>query len=292
MDQTYDAGDCCPVCLSLARRSAVYEVQQDPLVVMLRCPDCEACSASRMPKPEALETYYRSYYLDSDRRVTMGSPTRFANHLLRFMPDLMRRPTLRVLDFGGGDGSLALAIVRRVRVLANRQIPASIEIVDYETPVRVDAETITITRRNNLSDISGPYDLILASAILEHIPDTHESISRLLDAATAGTFMYARTPYVLPFARLFRRLDVGYPAHVHDMGSAFWGKFIGTFRAPADLARSAPSFVETTFSQAPLRTALAHLLKCPAHLEVLFGGPGSVPLWKWVAGWETVIRFR
>ena len=260
-------------------------------MVMLRCADCEGCSASRMPKPEALDTYYGSFYSEADRHVTMGDPARFARHVVGSMPDLTRRPALRVLDFGGGDGSLALAIVQRVRKLANRKIPASIEIVDYEPPAHVDTEAIRIVGRRTLSEISGAYDLILASAILEHIPDAYASINRLLGAATAETFMYARTPYVLPFARMIRGLDVLYPAHVHDMGSAFWGKFVRTFQVEADLIRSAPSFVETTFSQAPLRTALAYLLKWPAHIEILLGR-SQVPRWKWVGGWEVVVRFR
>jgi hypothetical protein len=292
LEQTYDAGDRCPVCLSQAPRSAVYEIQQDPLVVMMRCPHCEGCSASRMPRQETLDTYYKSYYAETDRRVTMGEPSRFARHVAQPMPELQHRSALRILDFGGGDGSLACAIVRQIRQAAGRQIPASIDLVDYEPPGHFAADAITIAGHRDLSEISGSFDLILASAILEHIPSVHATITRLIAAASTGTFMYARTPYILPFAAIFSGLDTTYPAHVHDMGSAFWGKFVGTFQIEADLIRSAPSFVETTFSQAPLRTALAHLLKSPAHVEVLLGGRGRVPKWKWVGGWEATIRFR
>ena len=41
--------------------------------------------------------------------------------------------------------------------------------------------------------------------------------------------MYARTPFVLPLARIVPSIDITYPGHVHDMGSVFWGRFIETF---------------------------------------------------------------
>ena len=37
-------------------------------------------------------------------------------------------------------------------------------------------------------------------------------------------FLYARTPYMLPFMKMVG-FGMTYPAHVHDLGDRFWGKF-------------------------------------------------------------------
>jgi len=222
----------------------------------------------------------------------MGEPRRFARHVASFVSDLQNRAALRILDFGGGDGSLAVAIVKQVCRMAGETIPAAIDIVDYEAPVRVAEDGIAVVHHRELKDIRGTYDLILASAILEHIPDAHAAVSRLVAAAVAGTFMYARTPFILPIAQMLNTVDMTYPAHVHDMGCVFWGKFIQTFSLSADLVRSAPSLIETGLQEAPLRTILAYVLKLPARLELGLQKAGSLPKWKLVGGWEAVIRFR
>lgn len=65
------------------------------------------------------------------------------------------------------------------------------------------------------------------------------------------------------------------------------------FGVSGELLVSRPSIVETSFREAPLRTALAHLSKAPARLENVLRrrGPGpSDRLWRLVGGWEVLIR--
>jgi hypothetical protein len=133
--------------------------------------------------------------------------------------------------------------------------------------------------------------VILASAILEHIPDAHATIRKLVGMAGPGAFMYARTPYVVPLARLVPMLDTTYPAHVHDMGSGFWNRFAATFDLHARLLLSRPSLVETTLRDNPVRTMLAQALKFPALAELWLSGQTRVPRWKLVGGWEVVLQF-
>ena len=59
-----------------------------------------------------LRSYYAEYYSGTSLRHTMHKTERFARHALRAMPDLNESKPLRILDFGGGDGSLAVAIAR------------------------------------------------------------------------------------------------------------------------------------------------------------------------------------
>src|SRR5262252_103427 len=50
----------CPFCLSESGRFPAFRLQSDPDVDLLSCESCGACSASRMPTPDALRSYYAS----------------------------------------------------------------------------------------------------------------------------------------------------------------------------------------------------------------------------------------
>ena len=285
----YEAQDRCPVCLSSNDRRACLRIQSDPVIEMLYCEACGACSASHMPKPELLDRYYAGYYSNATEHVTFGSPGRFARHLGPVLKPLSDN-SLRILDFGGGDASLAIALAQELQKNAGFEIPTTIDIVDYEKPRELNAPNVVVNGHHFLDEVDGPYDVLLASAILEHIPDANSIIRKLVAMARSGTFMYARTPYMIPLARLVPKLDITYPAHVHDMGATFWDRFIATFNLQARLLLSRPSLVETTFGSAPMRTILAHALKFPALAELRISR-AHVPRWKFVGGWEAVLHF-
>jgi 2-polyprenyl-3-methyl-5-hydroxy-6-metoxy-1,4-benzoquinol methylase len=287
----YDARGSCPICLSQTRRRGVYTIQRDPEINMLACSSCGAASASHMPKPELLDRYYVNYYANACRHYTFIDPQRFARHLLRSMPDLMKaKSALRILDFGGGDGTLAIAIAKILHAVASPPISISIDVVDVSAPHQIQNSGLIVKGHRHLTDVDSTFDLILASAILEHIPDVHSSFRTLVSKAGKGAYMYARTPFVVPLARLLGGLEITYPAHVHDMGSAFWNRVIDTFELSAILLSSRPSLVETTMRHSPARSLVAHALKLPAMIELsLFAD--RTPRWKFVGGWEAVMRF-
>jgi Methyltransferase domain len=288
----YDASDICPVCRSRQPRKAVFNVQHDPEIDMLECLSCGAFSASHMPKADLLSRYYTQYYLEASDGYTLDGPTRFARHLLRFMSDVALAGELRILDFGGGDGSLAIAIARGLQNRAHASNSITIDLVDYASPRESGTPHILIKGHKELADVEGGFDIILASAILEHLPDAHAAIQRLTDLANRRAYMYARTPFVLPIARGIRGLDITYPAHVHDMGSLFWNGFTRTFGLDAYIVSSRPSLVETTLRNSPVRTALAYAMKFPALIELAVFGRNRPPLWSFVGGWEVVVRFN
>lgn len=290
-DDIEDATGECPVCGSRQARRPRFRIQDDPRIDMLACDACGACSASQMPKPALLDRYYAGYYAGDGKHVTFADPERFARHVVAGMDTQLYRSPLRILDYGGGDGSLATAIGRRMRARAQRDMRVEIDLVDYEQAGDPEAREIAIRRFRHIEEIEPPYDLVLASAILEHIPAVGETIRRLTAAAGTGAYLYARTPYVLPLARLLPNLDMTYPAHVHDMGGAFWGRFVETLGLPARLISSRPSLVETGFCQSPLRTVIAHALKLPAIVEMRLLGVGHAPWWRLVGGWEAMVRF-
>jgi 2-polyprenyl-3-methyl-5-hydroxy-6-metoxy-1,4-benzoquinol methylase len=289
-EDVYEARDRCPVCLSQDERHACLRIQDDPVIEMLFCKACEACSASHMPKRELLDRYYAQYYSKAGDHVAFSSPERFARHLGAVLkPQAVS--SLRILDFGGGDGSLAIALAQKFQVGAGFQIPIAIDVIDYEKPREASTPNVVVNGHRDLNEVGGQYDVLLASAILEHIPDAHATIRKLVGMAGPGAFMYARTPYVVPLARLVPTLDTTYPAHVHDMGSGFWNRFADTFDLRARLLLSRPSLVETTLRDNPIRTVLAQALKFPALAELWLSKQTRVPRWKFVGGWEVVLQF-
>jgi hypothetical protein len=288
----YDARDICPVCWSTEPRKAVFNVQHDPEIDMLECLSCGAFSASQMPKAELLNLYYGQYYSNVSRNYTLNGPARFAEHILHFMPDVRQADGLRILDFGGGDGSLAIAIARCLLNRTNTSSSVTIDLVDYAPPRELESSEVVIKGHKELSDVQGVFDIIIASAILEHLPDAYSAIHRLTGLANRRAYMYARTPFVLPIARIIPGIDITYPAHVHDMGSVFWNGFSRTFNLDAYMVSSRPSLVETTLRYSPVRTVLAHALKLPAHIEQSLVGKNRPLRWNFVGGWEAVVRFN
>jgi hypothetical protein len=258
---------------------------------MLECAKCGAASASHMPKPEILDAYYAEYYTDANEHNTLDDPFRVARHVLRAMPDLGGSTVLRILDFGGGDGSLAVAIAKLLHS-RGKSGPIKIDLVDYSDPLDAGRPDISIDGHRDISSVEGGHDLILASAIFEHIPDAYTAIGQVLACAGSNAHMYARTPYIVPLARIIPLIDITYPGHVHDMGSVFWGRFIETFGKTGQLLSSRPSVAETKLTRAPARTLVAHTLKAPARLEQALLGRNRPPRWKLVGGWEAVMRFE
>lgn len=288
--------DRCPACGFAGTRAAVVTLQSTPEVTLLRCPRCGIDSASRMPTEAALEAYYGKYYDAADANadaVTFAGNDRFAAHLERLLPASLPA-RVRVLDFGSGDGAITFALAARL-VASGHEV--HIALVDYAAPTTVPSGTSTKVTYEGVATLDAlpdaePFDFVIASAILEHVPNVGQVARALFDRVAPGGTFYARTPYWAPFARLSKRVDLTFPGHVHDMGPEFWGRVHETFALDADLVASRPSIVETTLRSSPLRTLVAHLLKAPAHAELALRRPGASPRWRFVGGWEAVLRFR
>jgi SAM-dependent methyltransferase len=288
--QLEPADRACPLCLSGERRLPVFRLQSGPDVELLSCETCGGYSASRMPTPAALRGYYQNYYEDADERVTFDLPERLALHIFeRAFPAVPKRP-IDLLDFGGGDAEIARGIAKRL--LDTGAPSVRILLVDYNAEVRpAESARIFLQRVETLEGIEeGGFDLVVASAILEHIPRPRRDMTSLLNALRPGGVFYARTPSLVPLLTLSRRFgvrwDFTFPAHVHDLGQRFWGTILShlSFEDSIDVLDARPSPVETTLANHPLRTIAAHLLKAPWHLLGRSYG--------FIGGWEVFFRKR
>lgn len=242
-----------------------------------------------MPTNAALDSYYADYFKSplssaSHEKITIDDHRRFGVYLASRFGKHLNRKHVRILDFGGGDG----AISYYVSCLLVKAGVESVElmIVDYnETPVRSQDERIRIDRKSTLEEIGASrFDIVIASAIIEHIPQPAGVLHSLLGSLEAGGVFYARTPCIVPLMRLLRlvglRIDFTYPAHVHDLGQDFWETY---FRKPGfEMLVSKPSIVETTLKRHFLRTIVAYALKAPWYL---FGRN-----YRLVGGWEVFVK--
>lgn len=299
-NEVYDARARCPICLYSGERIQGIRLQSNPIIHLLHCPACGGRSAAWMPRPEVLQDYYSGYFDSSAAAgesdavcVTFHGIERFARHLLQAMPVVSNPGPLRILDFGGGDGSLALQLGE---LLENTNI--AITLVDYQKPRALPVRKgITVVHAKDLStvqqkDANQKFDIVLASAIAEHIPELNGVLRMLLGMIRPGGYFYARTPQMSSLIRFFPFIDFVYPAHVHDLGASFWNRITKTFDLKAEIIISRPSIVESEWRHHFFRTLAANILKLPAHIEGKIAPHRVDRWWNLVGGWEVVLRTR
>jgi SAM-dependent methyltransferase len=254
-------------------------VQDDPPVQMLECSACGGASASRMPTAEFLGHFYEDYYdhkRPQDRRVTFARPDRFAASIARTIRTAPR--DAKILDLGGGDGSLSRALAERLHLDGGSEIV----VCDYHRQSVEKNGRVSIRWVENLQDVAGSFDIVLASAVLEHIPDAGTTLSRLLEMVVPGGWLYARTPWHLPLRWVYPGVRIGFPSHVHDIGEPCW-RYLASMHEAYELEVSRPSLLQHSFSQEPLPAIVGSALKLP---------PRITRRWPFVGGWEVMMRRR
>jgi ubiquinone/menaquinone biosynthesis C-methylase UbiE len=244
-----------------------------------------------MPIASFLQSYYENNFnkiyqqYDANKKITFYGEQRFAKHICRYFDVgwTKRQKSLRIIDFGGGDGSLAAAVARRL------ECKATVMVIDHG-PEWIREGSICIERKQFVESIQQRCHIVIASASIEHVPHPHPTIEKLYSLLEPGGYFYARTPFVSPFMEILDIYDFGYPAHLHDLGPAFWNSFVQLFANDASCIVSQPSIVETCFRKNPIKTMIASALKLPAHLEIRIRPARRHPVWQFVGGWEVVFR--
>ncbi|MEY4231712.1 MAG: hypothetical protein RLZZ362_2561 [Actinomycetota bacterium] len=270
---------CGAAALTVER--AIHTLQGDPEVVLMSCGRCRATSVSRLPTSTALDDYYGSYYDDARvDAVTTDDPARIARRIASYAAG---NSDVDLLDFGGGDGSIGVEVLKRLGV------GGSVTVVDYDH--RRSATTpagVRLTHASELGDVEGTFDLVVASAVIEHLPHPSVALQDLLAKVSIGGVFYARTPFVVPVTRAAGRvgvhIDFTFPAHLFDLGPDFWGgltSWIPSF-GDFDVIASRPSPVETGLRSHPTRTVASTLMKLPWWV--------LRERWPFVGGWELAAR--
>ena len=291
-DQLLAPHNACLFC-GFDRRTPAGLLQNNPDVQLLKCSRCGAASASRLPTSDALDEYYGSYFASASAgqgrsRVTFGDASRFGRHLASRISAHLGRASIRVLDFGGGDGTVTVEAARHLIARGVRRV--DVTVVDYNaTLTPTGSPDITITHRDSIEAFEpASQDCVIASAVIEHIPRPKDSLDRLLALVNDGGLFYARTPCVAPWMTLTGQVgvkwDFTFPAHIHDLGQDFWERFFPCEAACGrfSLLESSPSPVETTLGQHFTRTLAAYACKAPWHL---LGRRYSL-----MGGWQVLAR--
>ncbi|MDT8069194.1 MAG: methyltransferase domain-containing protein [Terriglobia bacterium] len=274
---------CCVICGAEFTRNPVAKLQDSPDVFLLRCPKCYACSGSRLPTESALIEYYSNYYRKPGPKVTHDCSGRFGRHVASFIGEPRR--DVAITDFGGGEGRLAYSLAQ---ILAERGCTSvEITVIDYAECVATQDPRISIKAQRPGAPIP-PSDVIVASAVLEHLTDPLGSLTQLFGALNRDGVLYVRTPAVagiLEFATVLgRKLDFTFPAHIHDFGQRFWENVLNIVPEGSrfEVLHSAPSLVETDLRHHPWHTLAACVAKAPWRL---LGNKYTL-----VGGWEIVFR--
>ena len=287
-------GTCCPWCGSIVRK-LIGAVQIQPKVDLLKCCACDAASASRMPTSTALDTFYNSYYnspqsVTQDGKITIGDAHKMGRHLSKWITDSQARGYCKILDFGGGDGTLAILAAELALKLNPSIQMIEVTVVDYVDSVAQSTNpSITSKAVKVLSDLQDcAFDFVIASAVLEHIVEPAPILAQLLAKVSKGGHFYARTPYAAPFLKLFelagKQWDLTFPAHVHDLGQSFWeGQFAaGKQKAEFRIVWSRPSIVQASFKTQFLEALVSSAFKLPWYILGRY--------WTLVGGWEIATK--
>lgn len=241
IDELSDPHPECGFCGSVRRLPSLV-LQEEPLVRLLRCLTCGACSASRTPRA-----------LARGELRAVAHPERFARYLLERGWPVTQVEEFRILEFGGGEGTLGLELARLVRAAGAPNVTL-LSIGEEAHPPPAADPRITVVTAGSLAEWAGPpVDYVVASSGLERVAEPRAVLLRLLEALKPAGVFYARTPTVVEF-----------PAQLHDLGQAFWDGALDTLGLSGyRLRRSAPALVESSFSSAPGRSAAAWLAKVP-----------------------------
>lgn len=264
----------CPFCTS-TKRTPILVLQEDPRVALLLCHACHAASASRMPTGEALGKYYSRYYDAKKVKITVDAPSRIASHIVQHARPSMgglNGRSVSLLDYGGGDGSISTRVAQELLDQGAEKV--NIFLIDYDRSLpEIAGQRLQIFRPADLAQLAdGSIDLVIASAVIEHIPEPRNILTKLFSSLKPDGVFYARTPYVAPLSRIADvvnlKLDFTYPAHLHDLGAKFWGNIVNILSLDGEyqVLRSTPSIVETSFKQHFMRTLTAHILKMPGYI--------------------------
>ena len=252
------------------------------------CSDCHIGYADRQPTPVFLNNYYSNYY-DSTQNITIKKEL-LINHIIQLIGVIKTDEEYNILDFGGGDGSVGFGIALKILEL-NNDLKINLFVVDPNSGnLSKINKCISVFNFKSIESLNffGKMDLVIASAVLEHIKIPKKTILLLFEQLKMNGKFYARTPYIFPFKSLLHKIGVNlkmeYPEHLFDMGNKFWNSILGTLNQQNnfEIQISKASLVETTFRSSFTTTLIATVFKFPSRI--------LKKSYHFVGGWEVLIK--
>jgi 2-polyprenyl-3-methyl-5-hydroxy-6-metoxy-1,4-benzoquinol methylase len=278
----------CPVCGAPKHRRDFFSyIDKNLDIYYLKCNHCLSISSSHYIKNEVLNDYYKQYYKlmrREDKKVTMHDWDGFAQHIVKYCSSLSEAKHIRILDYGGGDGRISYSIA--LELIKNKNIEhIDILVVDYEENIYAgEGKNITILNQKPNLKISGTFDLVLASAVLEHVFFVENLYKELFQCVQNNGYFYIRAPYMMPLYKALKMLnitiDAVYPEHVHDFSRDFFNNVLKIFEQQKfKIVVSQPSYFETTFNENFIKALFSRIIRFP--YKIFKNYP-------FIGGWEAI----
>ena len=267
------------------------KLQESPTIWMIECANCKLGTGESLPFEEAVTKLYDPAHY----QATLTGNTAISNRLAKKIISAVsyeNEKAYSILDFGGGNGVLCDEVRKLLMcTYPNITIEKAVVVDVFDSVSFDDIAFQSLTEFE--SNASKSYDIVIASAVLEHLTDAQPKLTKLLDIIKPAGVFYARTPYELPLAKLPLKYKTSWPVHLHDMGASFWEYIADIHSQEFTVIKSNTSTLETSFKTKPLYSLVALLLKLPSYLEtstIKKAFKYSGVLWPYIGGWEVIFK--
>ena len=279
----------CPFCNETNTVGTGVYAQDEPPVEYLKCHSCLAYFSDRVPTARYLERFYHHALYEGTISKSEALARRLAKSILSGSVHTELADTcseLSVMDFGGGSGSLGLAIRHRLGRPDTR-----VTLVDlYEPREGLGINFLTPGELINSHDSS--FDLIVLSAVIEHLAQPGAVIADLYKRVRSGGFIYFRAPSLFPLGKVRPNL-LRWPEHLSDLPPRFWYALPHLLKWKVEIVKSRPSQTSDRYQDNFIAALLANFMKLPGHLESFisaFTDWRYRPNYQCAGGWDIVYR--
>jgi 2-polyprenyl-3-methyl-5-hydroxy-6-metoxy-1,4-benzoquinol methylase len=206
MRQSTQNNRSCPVCKQdnkeLLFRQQFTEISEASLLAgydVVVCKNCGFAFADHIPNQAAFDRYYceMSKY---EHQEHSGQPSEFETRqfpaLAQFIQKYIPTPQARILEIGCANGGLLNALKQAgyQNVLGVDPSPKCAKNAEILYQIRVLTSALS-----DLKKEIGPFDFIILVAVLEHISDLADALTKLSDLLSLNGKLYIEVPDVLQF---------------------------------------------------------------------------------------------
>ena len=297
VDEGLKQGDLVPqtVCGVCGGKLEEFEdFDRDLEIRFSRCPVCGVVTYNKVATQEYLYHMYSNYNDAYDNpgeneSVTFAQPDRIARHIFKYIKKYLAKKTeFKIMDFGGGSGVMGYKLAQTL-VSNGMCKKVSVTVVDYlDALYKTDDPVVFMEWVFPVHDVeTADYDVIIASAIIEHLPKPSDEMKALFDRLAVDGFLYCRMPYAYPMFSLAKKIgidfDMLYPGHIWDFPPEWFENVIKFVSDPdhVSLVVSQPSIPETTLNSHFIRALVTRMFKAPWYV---------FHKWPFVGGWEAIYR--
>lgn len=265
----------------------IEKIHTNPEVHYFSCHTCKVSYTDKQLSAKSTQDLYLNYFDDHLLKTGIESDV-LGKHLFNFFSSKNNyTKSLKILDYGGGDGSIAKHLSEKLKEkynLAN----CIVDVYDvYECEQKIAG--INYLKQENEIGLNN-YDIVIASAVLEHLNTPMETLRLLFTSLKPKGYLYARTPFKIPLRGLLfklkiKKIGLQFPWHLFDMGRLFWNNlphlFLGKFGIKIKVVKSQPSIVQTSYKENAKKRFISKLFKIPGYI---------FEKWNYVGGWEVFIE--